>query len=118
MSLRDTDTSRQDIGGDWCTDANVPDFCKLCVRRRQIKPPFHPADESLPGRWLATPDAAFAADRDEPLPPSRVGPHNCIGSQLAYAGMPLILATLIRSWIRPRCRAEIDSGAGAWNPVG
>jgi cytochrome P450 len=90
------------------------------VRRREIKQLLHQADESLPGRWLATADAAFAADRDrdEPLLPSRVGPHNCVGSQLAYGEMPLIFATLIWSWIRERCRAEIGWGAGGLDSVG
>lgn len=39
--------------------------------------------------------AAFAADRREASQPFSVGPRNCIGRQLAYAEIRLILAKLL-----------------------
>lgn len=56
---------------------------------------FHRPDEFLPERWLAPADPAFAADRREVSQPFSVGPRNCIGRQLAYAEMRLILAKIL-----------------------
>jgi averantin hydroxylase len=56
---------------------------------------FHRADEFLPERWLAGANPAFAADRREASQPFSIGPRNCIGRQLAYAEMRLILAKIL-----------------------
>jgi averantin hydroxylase len=54
---------------------------------------FHRADEFLPQRWLGDPD--FVGDRREASQPFSIGPRNCIGRQLAYAEMRLILAKIL-----------------------
>ncbi|KAL2128590.1 hypothetical protein VTI74DRAFT_8957 [Chaetomium olivicolor] len=57
---------------------------------------FHRPEEFLPERWLDNgPNSAFAADRREVSQPFSIGPRNCIGRQLAYAEMRLILAKIL-----------------------
>ncbi|WQF84543.1 Putative cytochrome P450 [Colletotrichum destructivum] len=50
-------------------------------------------DSFIPERWLN--DPRFAGDRRDGFQPFTVGPMNCIGRNLAYAEMRLILARLI-----------------------
>lgn len=52
----------------------------------------------MPERWLAdvgSTNKEFSTDRREALQPFSIGPRNCIGRQLAYAEMRLILAKLL-----------------------
>ncbi|KAK1707539.1 cytochrome P450 ClCP1, partial [Colletotrichum acutatum] len=50
-------------------------------------------DSFIPERWLD--DARFSGDKKEAFQPFSVGPRNCIGRNLAYAEMRLILARMI-----------------------
>ncbi|KAK2766542.1 hypothetical protein FQN53_006680, partial [Emmonsiellopsis sp. PD_33] len=50
-------------------------------------------DTYHPERFLG--DVRFATDKREVLQPFHVGPRNCIGRNLAYAEMRLILARLV-----------------------
>ncbi|OLN96220.1 Isotrichodermin C-15 hydroxylase 11, partial [Colletotrichum chlorophyti] len=50
-------------------------------------------DSFIPERWLD--DPRFSGDQKESFQPFSVGPRNCIGRNLAYAEMRLILARLI-----------------------
>ncbi|KAL4917414.1 cytochrome P450 [Aspergillus aurantiobrunneus] len=54
---------------------------------------FHRPDEFLPQRWQG--EGEFAKDRREVSQPFSIGPRNCIGRQLAYAEMRLILVHLL-----------------------
>lgn len=54
---------------------------------------FRRPDEFLPQRWLGDPE--FAGDRREASQPFSIGPRSCIGRQLAYAEMRLILAKIL-----------------------
>ncbi|KXH25643.1 cytochrome P450, partial [Colletotrichum salicis] len=57
-------------------------------------------EEFIPERFLC--DPRFANDAKQALQPFSVGPRNCIGKNLAYAEMRLILARLIWNFdIRP-----------------
>ncbi|KZL68279.1 trichothecene C-15 hydroxylase (cytochrome P450), partial [Colletotrichum tofieldiae] len=50
-------------------------------------------DSFIPERWLD--DPRFASDRKDGFQPFSVGPRNCIGRNLAYAEMRLVLARII-----------------------
>ncbi|KAI1325877.1 cytochrome P450 [Xylariaceae sp. FL0255] len=52
----------------------------------------HP-DSFIPERFMG--DAEFASDRREVLQPFNYGPRNCIGMNLAYAEMRMIMARII-----------------------
>ncbi|KAK9781105.1 putative Fatty acid synthase beta subunit hexB [Seiridium cardinale] len=79
------------IAGQW-----VPEGTSVAVQQYaacRTGANFHRADEFLPQRWLGDPE--FAGDRREVSQPFSVGPRNCIGRQLAYAEMRLILAKIL-----------------------
>ncbi|KJZ77309.1 Isotrichodermin C-15 hydroxylase [Hirsutella minnesotensis 3608] len=54
---------------------------------------FSQPGEFIPERWLG--DARFEHDKREAVQPFSVGPRDCIGKNLAYSEMRLILARLI-----------------------
>lgn len=54
---------------------------------------FRRPDEFLPERWKG--EGEFASDRREVAQPFSIGPRNCIGRQLAYAEMRLILVRVL-----------------------
>lgn len=54
---------------------------------------FLHANEFLPQRWLGDPE--FGEDRRAVSQPFSVGSRNCIGRQLAYAEMRLMLARIL-----------------------
>jgi averantin hydroxylase len=69
---------------------------------------FHRPDEFLPQRWLG--DVEFGDDKRAVLQPFAVGPRNCIGRNLAYAEMRLILAKVLFNF-----DLELDEGkTGQW----
>ena len=69
---------------------------------------FHRPNEFLPQRWLG--DVEFADDDQAVLQPFAVGPRNCIGRNLAYAEMRLILAKVLFHF-----DLELDEGkTGQW----
>ncbi|AEO60272.1 hypothetical protein MYCTH_2129362 [Thermothelomyces thermophilus ATCC 42464] len=81
---------------------------------------FRNADKFVPERWLGDPE--YAHDARGVLQPFSVGPRNCIGMNLAYAEMRLILARLLwnfdlelmpesRSWNEQKIYSLWDKGA-------
>jgi averantin hydroxylase len=69
---------------------------------------FHRADEFLPQRFLG--DVEFADDNRAILQPFSVGLRNCVGRNLAYAEMRLILAKVLFNF-----DLELDEGkTGQW----
>ncbi|RSM17484.1 hypothetical protein CDV31_003734 [Fusarium ambrosium] len=54
---------------------------------------FRDADNFVPERWLG--DIRYSNDSKDVLQPFSAGPRNCIGKNLAYAEMRLILARLL-----------------------
>lgn len=69
---------------------------------------FHRPNEFHPQRWMG--DVQFAEDERAVFQPFSVGPRNCIGRNLAYAEMRLILAKILFSF-----DMELDEGmTGQW----
>lgn len=54
---------------------------------------FRDPESFVPERWLG--DARYAKDRREASQPFSIGPRNCIGRNLAYAEMRIILARML-----------------------
>ncbi|KAL4898954.1 putative sterigmatocystin biosynthesis P450 monooxygenase stcF [Aspergillus multicolor] len=54
---------------------------------------FHRPEQFRPGRWQG--DGEFVADRRDVFQPFSLGPRNCIGRQLAFAEIRLILVHLL-----------------------
>ncbi|KAK4149601.1 hypothetical protein C8A00DRAFT_46804 [Chaetomidium leptoderma] len=79
------------IEGYWIpghTAVGVPQWASY-----QSESNFRNADKFVPERWLGDPE--YAHDVRAVLQPFSVGPRNCIGKNLAYAEMRLILARLL-----------------------
>lgn len=55
---------------------------------------FHRPDDFVPERWLANAPPEFASDRKAAMQPFVVGSRDCLGRNLAYAEMRLILSKL------------------------
>ncbi|KAF9882293.1 trichothecene c-15 hydroxylase [Colletotrichum karsti] len=70
---------------------------------------FTKPDEFHPERWLGSED--FASDRKEAMNPFHVGPRNCLGMNLAYSELRLILARIIWNFelkLAPESRGWLD----------
>ncbi|KAI3542082.1 cytochrome P450 [Colletotrichum abscissum] len=65
-------------------------------------------DSFIPERWLD--DARFSGDKKEAFQPFSVGPRNCIGRNLAYAEMRLILARMIWNF-----DMKLSEESGGWD---
>ncbi|KAG7050710.1 cytochrome P450 [Colletotrichum scovillei] len=88
---RITPPSGQEILGQWIpgnTTIGVAHWA-LYHNEKIFSKPF----EFHPERWLG--DPAFADDHLEALKPFHIGPRNCLGMNLAYAEMKMILAKVI-----------------------
>jgi len=73
----------------------------------RLRSNFHRPEEFLPQRWLG--DVEFADDNRAALQPFAVGPRNCIGRNLAYAEMRLILAKVLYNF-----DLDLDAKTGQW----
>lgn len=68
---------------------------------------FKDPEKFAPERWLG--DAEYADDKRSALQPFSFGPRNCLGKNLAYAEMRLILAKIIWSF-----DLELDAASENW----
>lgn len=71
---------------------------------------FRNPDEFLPERWI---DPSYDTDVKKALQPFSVGPRNCIGRNLAYMEMRIMIARLFWNFDV----ISVD-GAPLWNPAG
>jgi cytochrome P450 len=71
---------------------------------------FTTPDEFLPERWI---DPAYNNDVKKAVQPFSAGPRNCLGKNLAYMEMRLVVAQLLWNF-------DIESADGAplWDPAG
>ncbi|KAL6228775.1 hypothetical protein BDW75DRAFT_246343 [Aspergillus navahoensis] len=75
---------------------------------------FHRPRKYVPERWLpeakSDPLSPYFSDQRDVLQPFSVGPRNCIGRNLAYAEMRLILARILWNFDLELCEQSLD-----WN---
>lgn len=67
---------------------------------------FRDPDKFAPERWLG--DERYKDDRKKALQAFSVGPRNCIGMNLAYAEMRIILARLLWNFDMELCEESKD----------
>ncbi|KAJ9660480.1 hypothetical protein H2201_006902 [Coniosporium apollinis] len=94
------------ICGKW-----VPGGTSVAVQQYascRLESNFSRADEFLPQRWLG--DSEFAKDARVISQPFSLGPRSCIGRQLAYAEMRLILARILWNFDLELDEGKIASG--------
>lgn len=83
-------------GGDYIGDTFVPDKTVVAVTQYAAyhsADNFHLPDEFIPERWLD--DERFKDDNKAAFQPFSVGPRNCVGKNLAYFEMRIVLARLL-----------------------
>ncbi|KAK8006882.1 dimethyladenosine transferase [Apiospora arundinis] len=84
-------------GGDYILDRYIPENTVVEVWQWTLhhNPAyFHKPDEFRPERWLGG-DEEFKNDSLAGVTPFSVGPRNCIGKNLAYSEMRLIMARIV-----------------------
>ncbi|OCK76205.1 toxin biosynthesis cytochrome P450 monooxygenase [Lepidopterella palustris CBS 459.81] len=69
---------------------------------------FSDPDKYIPERWLETETGPYASDKRAASQPFSVGPRNCIGKNLAWAEMRLILAKLLWNFDIEVCEESRD----------
>ncbi|RAK95680.1 cytochrome P450 [Aspergillus ibericus CBS 121593] len=73
---------------------------------------FYQPDKFIPERWLPEskndPSSPFFNDNRDVVQPFSVGPRNCIGRNLAYAEMRVILARVLWNFDLERCEESRD----------
>jgi cytochrome P450 len=73
---------------------------------------FHRPQRYVPERWLpeakSDPSSPYFSDQRDVLQPFSVGPRNCIGRNLAYAEMRLILARVLWNFDLELCEESLD----------
>ncbi|KFY25574.1 hypothetical protein V491_01685 [Pseudogymnoascus sp. VKM F-3775] len=74
---------------------------------------FRDCDDFVPERWLADKGDYFAGDKLKATQPFSLGPQGCLGKQLAYMEMRLIMCHLIWNF-----NIESTDGAWQWDPAG
>ncbi|ORY71471.1 cytochrome protein [Pseudomassariella vexata] len=79
------------VHGQYLPEGTMIHFPQLAANRLESN--FTRPEEFIPERFLG--DEAFADDNYDVLQPFSVGPRNCIGKNLAYAEMRLILAKML-----------------------
>jgi len=67
---------------------------------------FARPNEFIPERWLPSPSSEFASDRKSVLQPFSTGPRNCIGRNLAYMEMHIILARMMWNFDLDLCEGS------------
>ena len=69
---------------------------------------FRDPDDFVPERWLG--DEKYKNDRKDVFRPFSTGPRNCIGINLAYAEIKLILTLLLWHFDMELCEGSSDWG--------
>ncbi|PWY68979.1 cytochrome P450 [Aspergillus sclerotioniger CBS 115572] len=73
---------------------------------------FYEPDKFIPERWLPEskndPSSSFYHDNRDVVQPFSVGPRNCIGRNLAYAEMRVILARVLWNFDIELCEESLD----------
>ena len=85
------------------TAVGIPMYA-ACNSARNFRDP----EQFAPDRWLG--DPRFETDRRGAMQPFGIGPRNCLGQNLAYVEMRLILAKLLWSFDLELCGESEDWG--------
>ncbi|GFF24703.1 benzoate 4-monooxygenase cytochrome P450 [Aspergillus udagawae] len=106
---RQTETLRQISG------YNIPGLTKVSVHQSAayLSPlNFHQPGQFIPERWLPEakdePASPFFSDKRDVVQPFSVGPRDCIGRNLAYAEMRMVLARVVWNFDLELCEESRD----------
>ncbi|KAK4953295.1 hypothetical protein LTR10_009004 [Elasticomyces elasticus] len=97
-------------GGEVVSGVYLPEGTSVSVSQYPAyhsKSNFRDPENFAPERWMG--DEKYVDDKRASCQPFSIGPRNCIGKNLAYAEMRLILAKMIWSF-----DLELDSRSATW----
>ncbi|KUL88969.1 hypothetical protein ZTR_06124 [Talaromyces verruculosus] len=83
----------------------LPEGTRVCVTQYSAfhaESNFKHADAFIPERWMC--DSAFDQDHRDVMQPFSVGPRNCLGKNLAYHEMRLILSKVLWNFDLKLCK--------------
>ncbi|ORY15952.1 cytochrome P450 [Clohesyomyces aquaticus] len=69
---------------------------------------FKKPDEFIPERWLPEGEEEFSDDKKDTLQPFSHGPRNCLGKNLAYHEMRLVLANILWNFDMELCDPSMN----------
>ncbi|QPC73189.1 hypothetical protein HYE68_003941 [Fusarium pseudograminearum] len=92
-TLRQIRPEGDDIIGHYIPGGAIVDVWQWAVHNSPDH--FALADQYVPERWLEDNDPRFANDAKQSVNPFSLGPRDCIGKNLAYAEMRMILARVL-----------------------
>ncbi|KAJ5334645.1 isotrichodermin C-15 hydroxylase [Penicillium brevicompactum] len=92
------------IDGHWVPAGTVVSVAPIATYQSETN--FKRADQFIPERHLGDPE--FASDNKDAMQPFSVGPRNCIGRNLAYVEMRLILTRIIFNFNLELTEPEVD----------
>ncbi|KAJ6052897.1 hypothetical protein N7499_004030 [Penicillium canescens] len=101
---RFVDAQGETIDGHWVPGGTVVSVAPIATFHSESN--FKHADQFIPERHLG--DPSFASDNKDALQPFSVGPRNCIGRNLAYVEMRLILTRIIFNFNLELAEPDID----------
>lgn len=97
-------------GGEFISGHYIPEDSAVCVSHYAAyhsEANFKDADSFVPERWLDDPE--FANDKRSACQPFSFGPRNCLGKNLAYAEMRLVMSKMIWTF-----DLELDNSSQDW----
>lgn len=94
--LRRTPPEGAMIDGKFVPGGLVMGMNQYAVHRSELN--FARADEFAPERWINVDEEPWKNDQRDAVQPFSYGPRNCIGRNLAYHEMRLILTKLVRNF--------------------
>ncbi|KAH6889402.1 cytochrome P450 [Thelonectria olida] len=103
---RECKSSGDVINGQYVAAGTILDIWQWVINRNPNH--FTLPDSFIPERWTGT-EPRFANDRKDAVQPFSHGPRNCLGKNLAYAEMRLILARVIWNF-----DLELDEKSRNW----
>ena len=93
------------IEGEFIPEGTVVGVHQMAIHRSEAL--FYKANEFRPERWLGE-DPAYQNDCLTSIEPFSTGPRNCIGKNLAWHEMRLILATTLYKFELHLCEESVD----------
>ncbi|KAF2195825.1 cytochrome P450 [Zopfia rhizophila CBS 207.26] len=95
------------VGGRWMPEGISVSVPQYAAYHSALN--FKNPDDFIPERWLLEGEAEYSSDRKTVLNPFSYGPRNCLGKNLAYHEMRLVLASILWNF-----DMELAEGSDGW----
>ncbi|KAF2445636.1 cytochrome P450 [Karstenula rhodostoma CBS 690.94] len=107
ITPRNTPSTGANVAGRWIPGGTIISIAHYAAYHSPAN--FRNPDSFVPERWLPEGQQEYGSDNKEVFNAFSYGPRNCLGKNLAYHEMRLVLATVMFSF-----DIELIKGAGDW----